>query len=98
MDIESDHYRLKVSGSAFIQESESLVLALKELLLSDEPEIQISLEHVEAIDTGMLQVFISAQKSAEHLGKSLLFSPISAQVKSILEQTGLDPLFYYEGV
>jgi anti-anti-sigma regulatory factor len=93
MKIESSHKQLKLSGAVFIQESNQLIVALKALLQSGETQVQIDLDQVEAIDTGILQILLAAQQSAEQLGKTIQFSPISAQVISILDQTGLEPLF-----
>ena len=98
MKIESDQNQLKLSGSVFIQESELLMSALKELLRFDKRQIQINLDQVEAIDTGVLQILLAAQRSAKQQGKTLQFTPISAQVTSIMKKTGLDPLFFEENL
>jgi anti-anti-sigma regulatory factor len=93
MKIESGQKQLQLSGTVFIQESNPLIVALKALLQSGETQVQIDLDQVEAIDTGILQIFLAAQQSAEQIGKTIQFSPISAQVMRILDQTGLEPLF-----
>lgn len=93
MKIETNQNQIVISGHLFLQDAERMIRSLKQALSAEGADLTINLDQVEAIDTGMLQILLATQKSAEQLKKIIRFFPISEPVAEVLEYTGLEPLF-----
>ena len=84
---------LTVKGNCLIQELETLVKSLGELVESDRNSIRLDLAQVESIDTAGIQLLASCRNSALARGKTFSITLISEPVREALQITGLQKIF-----
>ena len=92
MEVEINANRILLKGEVYLQDAEILIHRLKEILYSSVQQICIDLNQVTAIDTAILQILLSARKSAHQLGHTLVCTSVSEVVERALKHTGLDSI------
>ncbi|MBF0462033.1 MAG: STAS domain-containing protein [Magnetococcales bacterium] len=85
--------KLVLSGALELDYVDLLLLLLRESLAGEgataEP-LQVDLAEVTDVDTAALQVFVSARRTAEQAGRSLVLVSANEKVRERFRLTGLD--------
>jgi anti-anti-sigma regulatory factor len=83
---------LVLSGALGLEGIEHLLGQLRahiQVASGSEP-LQVDLAGVTEVDTAVLQAFVSARRSAEQAGRSLLFTAANETLRNRLRLTGLE--------
>lgn len=91
VDLSQTPVRIRLCGAVAKHNADQVGRQLQAALLSDDPvPLWIDMSRVEFMDSTGLSTLIATCALAKQRGRSVVLYPVSAQVRLVLELTGLD--------